>query len=101
MPASDTVDFEREFAELVRELRSVPSEAPAELRERVRALGEPEPRRTFRLPRVSRRMVLVIVPACVVAVVGAAVVHGIVTSSGKQQQRGAFARLNPQAARKR
>src|ERR671935_265765 len=32
MPASETVDFEREFAELVRELRAVPSEAAHELR---------------------------------------------------------------------
>ena len=81
MPASETVDFEPEFAELVRELRSVPSEAPAELREHVRGLGEPEPRRTVRVPRVSRRMVLVVVPACVLAIVAAAVVRGLVDSS--------------------
>ncbi len=99
MPASETVDFEREFAELVRELRSVPSEAPAELRERVRGLGEPELRRALRFPRVSRRMVLVLAPACVLAVVAAALVHGIVASSSSQQ-RGTFATLKPEGVRK-
>ena len=48
MPASETVDFEHEFKELVRELRALPTDAPATVRERVRALGEPEPRRVFR-----------------------------------------------------
>src|SRR5947208_4824226 len=81
MPASETVDFEREFAELVRELRAVPSDSPPELRERVRALGEPAPRRAFRLPRLSRRVVLVLAPVCVVAVATAAVVYGLVSSS--------------------
>jgi hypothetical protein len=41
MPASETVDFDREFEELVRELRALPAEAPVSVRERVRALGEP------------------------------------------------------------
>ena len=86
MPASETVDFEREFADLVRELRAIPSEAPPELRERVRALGEPQPKRTFRLPRSSRRAVLVLASACVLAVAGAAVVYGLVASSGEQRQ---------------
>src|SRR6266702_2257665 len=86
MPASETVDFERDFAGLVRELRSVPAEAPAELRERVRALGEPEPRRAFRWPRLSRRVVLVLVPACIVAVVAAAIVRGLVVSSEGQHR---------------
>ena len=43
MPATDTRDFEREFEELVRELRALPAEAPPHVREQVRALGEPEP----------------------------------------------------------
>lgn len=81
MPATETVDFKREFAELVRELRAVPSDASPQLYERVRALGEPEPRRAFRLPRPTRRAVLVLVPACVLAVVAAAVVRGVVVSS--------------------
>jgi hypothetical protein len=81
MPASETVDFEREFAELVRELRAVPSDAPPELRERVRALGEPAPRREFKWPRVTRRSLLVLAPVCVVAVATAAVVYGLVSSS--------------------
>jgi hypothetical protein len=81
MPATETVDFEREFAELARDLRAVPSDAPVHLYERVRALGEPEPRRAFRLPRPTRRSVFVLVPACVVAVVAAAVVRGLVVSS--------------------
>jgi Domain of unknown function (DUF4349) len=84
MPATETIDFEREFADLVRELRAVPSDAPRELRERVRALGEPEPRRAFRFPRITRRTVFVLVPACVLAVVAAAVVRGLVASSGSQ-----------------
>src|SRR6266567_144471 len=45
MPATDTIDFEREFADVVRELRAVPAAAPAGVRERVRALGEPAPKR--------------------------------------------------------
>ena len=86
MPASETVDFEREFAELVRELRAVPSEAPQELRERVRALGEPQPARVMRLPRVTRRVVLVLASGCLVAVAGAAVAYGLVASSGRPAQ---------------
>ena len=31
MPPTETVDFEREFAELIRQLRAVPSEASATL----------------------------------------------------------------------
>jgi Domain of unknown function (DUF4349) len=78
MPASETVDFEREFAELVRELRAIPSEAPPELRERVRALREPEPRHR---PRVSRRALLVLAPACVVVLVAGAVLYSVFTPS--------------------
>jgi Domain of unknown function (DUF4349) len=85
MPATDTIDFEREFAELVRELRAIPSAAPGNVRERVRALGEPAPRRS--LPRLPwRRSVLVLAPVCVLGVVIAAVVHGVVNSSAPKQQ---------------
>ena len=40
MPATD-VDFEREFEELVRDLRALPTAAPEQVREHVRSLGEP------------------------------------------------------------
>jgi uncharacterized coiled-coil protein SlyX len=88
MPPSETTDFEREFEELVRELRALPTAAPPELRERVRALGEPEPRRAF--PR--RRVLLVLAPVCAVALVGAAAIHGILSSSPKRQETFAAAR---------
>src|SRR5438552_10693073 len=91
MPASDTVDFEREFELLVRELRAVPSEAPAAVRERVRSLGEPKPRRVF--PQLTwRRAVVVLVPACVAAVVAAAAIHGVVSSSSSSKQTAGSAR---------
>jgi len=98
MPASETVDFEREFEELVRELRALPAVAPATVRERVRALGEPAPRRV--LPQLTwRRAVVVLVPACLVAVVAAAAIRGIVSSSqttSRSAERGAI--TQPQAA---
>jgi hypothetical protein len=79
MPATETLDFEREFAELVRELRSVPASAPDSVFERVRALGEPAPRR--RLPLWPwRRALFVLAPACALALVAAAVVHGVLNS---------------------
>jgi hypothetical protein len=69
----------------VRQLHSLPVETPASVRERVRALGEPEPRRVF--PQLTwRRAVVVLVPACLVAVVAAAAIRGIVSSSSPQQQ---------------
>jgi hypothetical protein len=84
MPATDTVDFEREFEELVRELRAMPSAAPESVRERVRALGEPAPRRS--LPRLPwRRSLLVLAPACALGLVVAAVVHGVLNSAPKRQ----------------
>jgi hypothetical protein len=81
MPPSETVEFEREFEAIVRELRAVPSEPPPALRNRVRALGEPEPRR-FRFPQLTWRGAgLVLVPACLLAVVAAAAIHGLLSSS--------------------
>lgn len=85
MPATDTRDFEREFDQLVRELRALPTEAPPNLREHVRALGEPEPSRSLwdLLLSISwRRSLLVLAPVCVLAVVSAAAIHGIVNSGG-------------------
>jgi Domain of unknown function (DUF4349) len=74
-----------EYTELVRELRALPIAAPVSLRQRVRALGEPAPRRE--LPRFPwRRSLLVLAPACVLAVVSAAVVHGVLNSGAPKRQ---------------
>jgi hypothetical protein len=73
-----------EYPELVRELRAIPSAAPEGVRERVRALGEPAPRWSF--PRLPwRRSLLVLAPVCVLGVLVAAVVHGVLNSAPKQQ----------------
>jgi hypothetical protein len=88
MPATD-VDFEREFVELVRDLRALPTAAPAGVREHVRALGEPSRPRTLHdllLTLSSRRSLLVLAPVCVLALVSAAVIHGVVTSGGDSSQ---------------
>jgi hypothetical protein len=93
MPATD-VDFEREFEELVRDLRALPTAAPAGVREHVRALGEPEPPRTLHdllLTLSSRRSLLVLAPVCVLALVSAAVIHGVVNSGGDSGQTAATA----------
>jgi len=82
-----------EHAELIRELRALPSAAPERLRERVRALGEPAPRRA--LPSVPwRRSLLVLTPVCLVAVLGAAVVHGLLNSGAPKPQRLSVAALD-------
>jgi hypothetical protein len=89
MPATDTRDFEREFEQLVRDLRALPTAAPRHVRERVRALGEPEPSRSLwdLVHTISwRRSLLVLAPVCVLAVVSAAVVHGVLSSGGKSQR---------------
>jgi hypothetical protein len=94
MPATDTTDFEREFEELVAELRDLPTAAPAPLRERVRALGEPsQPRTTWDRVRgiAWRRAVLVLAPACVLVLFAAAVVHGV-SHSGSQREAAFTAR---------
>src|SRR5438132_683844 len=96
MPASDTVDFERECEELVRELRALPSEASPEVRERVRALGEPAPRRIVFPQLTWRRVTVVLVPACAVALVAAAAIHGLLssTSPSKEAVNGTRAQLD-------
>jgi hypothetical protein len=84
MPATETKDFEREFEELVHQLRELPTAAPDHVRERVRALGEPAQPTTLwdRLRAASwRRAALVLAPACVLALVSAAVIHGVLNSS--------------------
>lgn len=83
MPATETTDFEREFEELVQQLRALPTAAPDHVRERVRALGEPVQPPTLwdRLSVISwRRTMLVLAPACVLALVSAAVIHGVLNS---------------------
>jgi hypothetical protein len=98
MPAPETIDFEREFEELARQLRALPTDAPASVRERVRALGEPEPRRVF--PQLTwRRAVLVLVPACLIAVVAAAAIEGIVSSSSPSSKQSAVQALPTTSSR--
>ncbi len=82
MPPTDT-DFEREFAELVAQLREAPTAAPDSLRARVRALGEPDapPTPRDRLALVPwRRTVLLAAPVCVAALLSVAIVRGVVSS---------------------
>jgi len=78
-----------EYGELIRELRALPTTPPERLRERVRALGEPAVQRA--LPRLPwRRSLLVLAPACVLALLSAAVVHGVL-NSGSTTKRQALA----------
>jgi Domain of unknown function (DUF4349) len=73
--------------ELARELRATAPTAPPELRERVRALPEPGPRRTF---RTRLRPALAIAAATAVTLgVGAAVVDGLRGGSGSSADRAA------------
>src|SRR6266545_1673616 len=103
MPPTDTIDFEREFQELVRDLRALPTAAPEQLRERVRALGEPaQPTRPWDWIRAVswRRSLLVLAPVCVLGLVSAAVIHGVVTSGGDSKQTAASAqKLDAEAQR--
>jgi hypothetical protein len=70
---------------IVRDLRALQLDAPSSLRERVRALGEPQPRRT--LPPIPwRRSLLVLAPACLLALLSAAVVHGVLNSDAPTRQ---------------
>src|SRR5436190_5006917 len=87
MPATET-DFEREFAELVAQLRDVDVSAPDSLRARVRALGEPDAAPTLRDRWTTirwRRGVLVAAPVCVAALLSLAVVRGLISSGGGSQ----------------
>jgi hypothetical protein len=78
---------------ILRDLRALQLDAPAALRERVRALGEPQPRRT--LPYIPwRRSLLVLAPACALALVSAAVVHGVLSSSAPQREEAAVHRAD-------
>lgn len=88
MPATDTIDFEREFEGLVAELRALPSAAPDHVREHVRALGEPDLGSHLRDRLVTfpwRRSLLVLAPVCALGLVSAALVHGLVNSGPKRE----------------
>src|SRR5215469_17822072 len=77
---------------LVAALRANPPIAPDRLRQQVLA---DEPRRR-RLP--SRRLVLVVVPVAVALAVGAALVHGFVSSSSSSPSLASAQRLGVVAA---
>ena len=101
MPATD-IDFEREFEELVRDLRALPTAAPQHVRERMRALGEPARPRTLEdllLMFSWRRSLLVLAPACVLALVSAAVIHGVLNSGPGSHPTAALQKLGAGAHR--
>src|SRR5215208_3846908 len=66
MPATDTIDFEREFHELGEPVQ------PWTLWDRVRGFA-------------WRRSLLVLAPACVLGVVAAAVIHGVANSGPRRE----------------
>src|SRR5215467_12358443 len=76
------------YETLVSELRATPPVAPERLRQRVLE-GAPAPRRQRSR---KRKLVLVVVPVAVVLAVGAALVHGFVSSGSN---RSALLGLNP------
>ena len=101
MPATD-IDFEREFEELVRDLRALPTAAPQQVREHVRALGEPAHPRTLHdllLLLSWRRSLLVLAPVCLLALVSAAVIHGVLNSGAGSHPTAAAQRLDAGAHR--
>src|SRR5919108_357695 len=88
MPATETKDFEREFEELVQQLRALRTAAPEHVRERVRSLGERvhPPTLWDRVRTASwRRTMLVLAPTCALALVSAAVIHGVLNSGADEQ----------------
>lgn len=73
--------------EIVRELRATAPPAPQNVRERIRALPEPEPGRTF---RIGLRPALAAAVAIAVALgIGAAVVNGLAGGSGSSGRQAA------------
>ena len=84
MSASETFP-----ADLVVALRALPTSAPPQLHERVRGLGEPASRRKLVARRPLRRAVAVVASACALALVVAAVVHGVLSSASKSERAGA------------
>jgi hypothetical protein len=93
MSASDWSELDGHEA-LVSELRANPPVAPERLRQRVLE-GAPAPRRQRSR---KRKVVLVVVPAAIVLAVGAALVHGFVSSGSRPRayglEQGAI-RMNP------
>jgi hypothetical protein len=85
MSATDRSELDG-YETLVSELRANPPLAPERLRQRVLE-GAPAPRR--RMAR-KRKLVLVVVPAAVVLAVGAALVHGFVSTGSHPQSAGAL-----------
>jgi hypothetical protein len=70
---------------MLAQLRALPA-APERLRERVRALPEPQPRFAWSFPRADlRRSALVLAPAVVALALGAAGLHGVF-AGGPQQK---------------
>ena len=93
MSASDWSELDG-YEALVSELRANPPVAPERLRQRVLE-GAPAPRRQRSR---KRKLVLVVVPAAVVLAVGAALVHGFVSSgshSNATSARSAVLGQNP------
>jgi uncharacterized protein DUF4349 len=97
MSATDRSELDG-YETLVSELRANPPVAPERLRQRVLE-GAPAPR----APRTrKRKLVLVVVPAAIVLAVGAALVHGFVStgSHGANEAAHANPRLSPQAEKR-
>jgi hypothetical protein len=99
MSATDWSELDG-YERLVSELRANPPVAPERLRQRVLE-GAPAPRRER---SKKRRLVLVVVPAAVILAVGAALVHGFVSSGRNSQSSadatalaGGMVRQNPRA----
>jgi hypothetical protein len=90
MSASDWSELDG-YEALVSELRANPPVAPERLRQRVLE-GAPAPRRQRSR---KRKLVLVVVPAAIVLAVGAALVHGFVSSGSHRAQVYFNPRLSP------
>jgi len=86
----------------VRDLRALPTAAPQQVREHVRALGEPAQPRTLHdllLLLSWRRSLLVLAPVCLLALVSAAVIHGVLNSGAGSHPTAAAQRLDAGAHR--
>jgi hypothetical protein len=90
MPATD-VDFEREFEELVRDLRALPTAAPASVASAYAHWASPPGPNAARSVAhgLVAALLLVLAPVCVLALVSAAVIHGVINSGGDSRQTAA------------
>jgi hypothetical protein len=86
-------------SELALELRAARPHAPEGLRERVRALPEPAPPRSF--PRPSLRAALVLASAVVAASLSVAIGYGLINSGGSKRQPQSAEKASPAPAVKR